>query len=114
MSVFDTAGQPLSGARVTYGRSVQAVGARAVPAPGEVVANGQLTSVGSGIFSASGLPAGTYVLCADVPGAAYVDPCVWAQGIRVPVSAGATATASVTMQKGVFLKVRIDSYSKKV
>jgi len=45
------------------------------------------------------------MLCADVPSAAYLDPCIWQQAIPVTVSTG-TTMQTVVLTKGVFLKVR--------
>src|SRR5713226_7408872 len=66
-----------------------------------VTANKQGGSVGSaraetasdGSFTLSGLPAGTYGLCASVKGAGYLDPCAWsAMILTVPVNAGQAVT----------------------
>ena len=72
------------------------------------VAQGQVTADGSGKFLVKGLPPDNYVLCADVPSAAYLDPCVWGQPIQVTVPPGGTANQTTTLTKGVFLRVRVN------
>lgn len=56
----------------------------------------------------AGLPAAVHLLCASVPNAPYLDPCVWGNAAAVQVSAGATASVTLVLAKGVYLNVRID------
>ncbi len=109
-SVMDVQGAPLANAMVTYMRLVQPVhvGNRVIPPQGEPLTSGKVTTNASGGFAVAGLPAGNYALCASVPSAPYVDPCVWSRPVRVAVSAGTTTKQSITLQKGVYLKVRVD------
>jgi hypothetical protein len=109
-SITDTQGVPIPGAQVRYMSITPSVaaGLRPTPGPGETVANGIVTADASGDFSAAGLLAAPYVLCASVPSAPYLDSCVWGQPVRVTVSAGATANQTLVLQKGVFLNVRVN------
>src|SRR6266851_2672506 len=47
---------------------------------GMPAAGGRADSAGDGSFTISGLPAGTYGLCAAVKGGGYLDPCAWTIG----------------------------------
>ncbi len=108
--VRDTQGKPIAAAQVRYQRVVPYVhiGARTVPAPGEPFANGTAAADTGGAFGATGLPAGSYTLCASVPSAPYVDPCVWRQPILATLAAGTTSTPTLVLEKGVFLNLRIN------
>jgi hypothetical protein len=110
VSVRDTQGQPLAGAQVRYRRVVQTVraGGQVVLAPGEAWVDGQVAADAGGAFSPANLPVGDYMLCASVPSAPYLDPCVWRQAVRATVSAATAAIPTLTLEKGVFLKVRIN------
>jgi hypothetical protein len=109
-SVKDTQGQVVAAAQVRYQRVVQTVraGKQTLPAPGEALVNDVVTADGNGAFSASNLPPGQYMLCASVPGAPYLDPCIWHRPVAVTVSAATTSAPNLTLEKGVFLKVRIN------
>ncbi len=78
------------------------------PALGEAVVQGQVLTDASGSFAAAGLPIGDYSLCASVPSTAYLDSCQWKGTVRVTVAASATSNQNVVLQKGVFLKVRVN------
>jgi hypothetical protein len=109
-SIKDTQGQVVPTAQIRYQRVVQTVrvGNQTLPAPGEAVVNNLVTADATGAFSLANLPSGQYVLCANVPGAPYLDPCIWHRPIPVTVSAAVTSVPSLTLEKGVFLKVRIN------
>ena len=108
--VTDSEGNPLAGAQVRYGRVVPYVhvGNSMQPAPGQAIANGTVFASAGGAFSVASLPVGAYTLCATVTSAAYLDPCVWGQPIQVTLSAGANSVQTVVLEKGVFLKVRVN------
>ena len=108
-SVQDSQGPLLPGAQVRYRRVNQQVLVHGVmlPVPGEALAGGTVVADIAGAFSVANLPTGTYMLCASVPSAPYLDPCVSRQAIPATVSAEATATTAISLQKGVYLKVRI-------
>ncbi len=78
-----------------------------MPAPGETVKSGATSADAGGAFALSGLPAGSYAICASVPGLPYLDPCKWSAGPIVNVSANATTGYTLALTKGVFLNVRI-------
>jgi hypothetical protein len=109
-SVTDTQGRPVAGAVVRY-QSVPpsvAAGLSPKPAPGETVASGAVATDGSGRFTVSGLPSAPHLLCASVPSAPYLDPCIWGQAVRTTVSAGLTATQPLILVKGVYVNVRVN------
>jgi hypothetical protein len=110
VSVKDTQGQLLAGAQVRYRRVVQTVrvGRQTVPTPGEAWIEGQVAADAGGAFSPANLPVGDYMLCASVPSAPYLDPCVWRQAVRVTLSVSVVASPTLALEKGVFLKVRIN------
>lgn len=103
-------GASLAGAQIRYRKVIQQVKVHGVmlPAPGETTAGGQLSADAGGAFSLANLPAGTYMLCASVPSSPYLDPCVWRQAVPVAVSSGADASVTMSLQKGVYLNVRIN------
>jgi hypothetical protein len=108
--IKDTQGQVVAAAQIRYQRVAQTVrvGNETLPAPGEALVNDVATADANGAFSVSNLPSGRYMLCASVPGAPYLDPCIWHRPVAVTVSAAATGTPSLTLEKGVFLNVRIN------
>jgi len=62
----------------------------------------------NGAFSFAGLPAGTYVVCASVPGGGYVDPCLFDAALpEVTVGPGQTARSFLLVKKASTLKVHI-------
>src|SRR5262249_12251320 len=50
-------------------------------------------------------------LCASVPSAPYLDPCIWGTQMRAAVVASVPASASLVLTKGVFLRVRVNDPS---
>ena len=106
----DTQGRPLAGAELRYQRVVAMVGTGGslAPAPGETFAQGATSTGPDGTFALANLPAGDYLLCADVPSMPYLDPCTWQQPVRVTISAGKTSTQTLGLTLGVFLKVRVN------
>jgi hypothetical protein len=109
-SVSSAQGIPLAGAEVRYlsvAASV-AAGIRTTPAPGENVVNGVVSTDASGAFAVADLPAATYLLCATVPSAPYLDPCVWGRPVRAVVSAAAITTQDLVLERGVYLNVRVN------
>lgn len=96
--VRDHAGAPVPNARI-----------RAVPlaAPGGARANALAAVDGS--FALTGLPAGLYQLCADVPGAELLDPCLWdRQPTPVTVRDLPLNGMSLQLKRGATLSVRVD------
>lgn len=85
-----------------------AAGIRSTPAPGEAVLSGTVSTNANGKFTILALPSGVYLLCSNVPSAVYLDSCTWGRAVRVSVSAGAIASASLVLQKGVYLNVRVN------
>lgn len=108
--VTDQQGNPLAGAQVRYWRSVKTVvpGKSLLPVPSEAVVQGVVSADTSGAFAVPDLAPGNYTLCAEVPSAPYLDPCIWQQPVSVSVSANATARQTLELTKGVFLKVRVN------
>jgi hypothetical protein len=85
-----------------------AAGISATPQPGEVIVNGAAITDAGGAFTVANLPAAVYVLCASVPLAPYLDPCVWGKPIHTTVSARATTEQNLILEKGVNLHVRVN------
>jgi hypothetical protein len=109
--VTDTSAALLPGASVRYQRVVSYIPGpygKPVPAPGETLISSAVSADATGSFTATNLPAGTYLLCASVPSAPYLDPCQWASAIPVSVSAAAVAKQNIALTKGVFLNVQIN------
>jgi hypothetical protein len=109
-SVTAEDGAPLAGAVVSYARITRLVGpaARARPAPGEAVVRSSISSDTNGAFAVSNLPAGEYVLCAEVPSGPYLNPCKWSSSPKVTIGAGALHRPALVLKRGVFLKVRVN------
>ena len=63
-----------------------------------------------GQFQFSGVPAGRFILCSQLPGTDLLDSCQWdSQPPSVVVSGSATVNVPpITLQKGYPLRVRID------
>lgn len=63
-----------------------------------------------GGFQASGLPAGTYQVCAQIAGSAYVDSCLWGTpAATAAVTAGAARTLQpVMLTPGHKVHIRVD------
>ena len=63
-----------------------------------------------GSFRFTGLRNGTYRLCVQAPGTAWLDPCEWGLPIPSVVLAGAerSPTIAISLRKGVEVPIRID------
>ncbi len=81
---------------------------------GMPAAGGRADSAGDGSFTISGLPAGTYGLCAAVKGGGYLDPCAWSPVIpSVQLDAGKAVTGfQLKVAKGDVLQVRVNDQSQ--
>jgi hypothetical protein len=109
ITVTDPQNGPLAGAEVRYQRIYRTVagsGTRLIPAAGETLVQATALVDANGALVAPGLAIGDYLLCARVPSAAYLDPCIWEGGLKVTVSTSAVSKQSIVLPKGVFLKVR--------
>jgi hypothetical protein len=109
-SVTDPQGLPIAGAVVRY-QSIPpsvAAGTRPTPAPWETFASGTVATDANGRFTVPGLPSAPHLLCASVPSAPYLDPCIWGQAVRTTVSAGVTTSQNLVLVKGVYLNVRVN------
>ena len=69
-----------------------------------------LYSGSGGSFRFTGLRSGTYRLCAQTPGTAWLDPCEW--GFPIPsvtvASAERSRSIAITLRKGAEVPIRID------
>ncbi len=66
-------------------------------------------SAKDGSFALEGLAPGSYVLCAERADIALLNPCLWsATPTSVTITAGATATAPFTAERGVILRIRLN------
>jgi hypothetical protein len=94
---------------VSYQRMHRSVGPASAPRPavGEAVVRGTSAFV-NGTFSIAGLPAGEYVLCAEVPGEPYLNPCKWSSSVKLTLASGTVQRPALVLKKGVFLKTRIN------
>jgi hypothetical protein len=108
--VTDSQGVPLAGAVVRYlsVSAPSAPGAWPRGGPGPNTVSGSATADANGKFTVIGLSAAPHLLCASVPNAPYLDPCVWSHAIPATVSAGATTNLTLVLTKGVYLKVRVN------
>ena len=103
-------GTPIPSAVVSYVRLTRLTGpaAQARPATGEAVVRSSIASNTLGGFDVPNLPSGDYLLCAEVPSEAYLNPCKWSVSPKVHVASGEVQRPAVVLQKGVFLKVRVN------
>ncbi len=102
-TLSDTSGVPVSGAIVTAYSQVKTTDGKFPP-----VFNTTTGSDGSFVFT--GLAPGAYVLCADKPDIALLNPCLWsATKTSTTVPAGGSATGvSLVAEKGVALTIRVN------
>ena len=109
-SVTEPQGLPLAGAVVRYQSVLPPVTARIGSALSPVanVVSGSVITDANGRFAVAALPAAWQMLCASVPSAPYLDPCIWGQPAGVTVSAGATANQTLVLTEGVYLNVRVN------
>lgn len=109
-SVRGEDGAPVAGAVVRYARTTRLVGpaSRARLAPGEAVVQSRISSDANGAFSVSDLPAGEYLLCAEVSAAPFLDPCKWSTSPKITIAAGSVDRPALVLKRGVFLKVRVN------
>jgi hypothetical protein len=72
-----------------------------------------VTSAANGTFNFAGLPTGTYVLCVNVVGGGYLDPCLWNSMLpEVTVTAGKTAQTLLLLKKASTLRVHVADVSQ--
>jgi hypothetical protein len=99
----DTGGAPVAKALVTAYLQAKSTDGKFPP-----VFN---TTTGSdGSFTFTGLVAGTYLLCAERPDIALLNPCFWAaKKTNATVPAGGSATGvSLVAEKGVAINIRVN------
>ena len=112
-TVTDTGGHPLAGAAVSYQRIFRSVrsgphGNQPIPAPGEELSSGSVTTDSGGAFSLAGLPLGDFLLCATVPNEPFLDPCSWQSAVQVTIASSAATHQQIVLSRGVFLNLHID------
>jgi hypothetical protein len=121
-TVRDSQGTPIKGAVVSYHRLPTYVSTAPQPfstsqqssagtlhlVPGEVPVDRAVTTDAVGSHKTSGLSAGTYTMCVNVPGQRYLDPCQWSTAPSVTVSDNQTSTLNVVIRTGVFVRIRIN------
>lgn len=69
-----------------------------------------IQTASDGTFSFANLNTGTYLLCAQVPHGALIDPCQWTTTLPHATVASSTSTSSITltMRSGYRLPIRVD------
>jgi hypothetical protein len=99
----DPGGTPVAGAVVTAYLQAKGTDGKFPP-----VFNTATQSDGSFLFN--GLVPGTYILCADMPKSALLNPCLWSlKRTTSVISAGASATGVLLVaERGVALNIRIN------
>ena len=107
-------GAELANAVVLYHRAVKRVfvGNSLLPALGETVVTRTVTADATGAFSVPGLPVASYGLCAELPGAPYLDSCKWSLADSVAVTASAVAQHNLVLKRGVLLRVHLNDPSQ--
>jgi Carboxypeptidase regulatory-like domain len=96
-SVSDEGVRPIAGVVVIANRE------------GLPAASGRATSAADGTFQIGGLPVGSYVVCAQVPGGGFVDACEWRTPLTVGVKAGQpVAGLQFPLKRGAILQVRLN------
>jgi hypothetical protein len=104
-TVTDDKGKGIAGALVTAVRQmVINAGVPSLPYSQTTVSDK------NGTFVLSGLLAGTYSYCAQVPGGSYIDACLWGTARpEIAISAAqSSAGNTIRMARGSILKVRLD------
>src|ERR1043166_2576528 len=104
-SIFTQANQPIPKAIVV----VQQQDASAAPA---FEASGVAGPDGS--FTFSGVPVGTFLICVQVPGSSYLNPCTWSNNppsVTLTNRLGGNA-GRIRMDEGQLLKVKLNDANK--
>jgi hypothetical protein len=110
-TVVDDAGNPVAAARVLISHAVPANGPH-FPAPPTITGHltATIVSDGNGNFTATNLPAGQYVMCAEVTTQGLLDPCHWA--VSAPsftlTDGQPVSGLKIVMAKGAVLTVHLD------
>jgi hypothetical protein len=81
---------------------------------GPPLARGRAEATSKGAFTITNLPAGTYMICAQVSGGGYLDPCAWSPDPpKIQIGAGQVVTGyRLVVKKGAVLQVRLNDTSK--
>jgi uncharacterized protein (TIGR03437 family) len=103
--VQDPEGRPVAGAVVYYSSLAEPGDG---PGPPSNIVSGRVTVGADGRFVLDGLRPARYSVCAEVPSAPYLNPCVWGEHPYITVSAGVVSTPVVVLEKGVYLNVRVN------
>ena len=100
--VTDESARPVPGAFVTLVRT------------GLPPASGHAASNATGAFLISGLAAGTYSVCAQVPSGGFLDDCIWSESPpTLEVKAGLSITGTqVRLKRGATIQVRVNDPGK--
>lgn len=99
----DTSGAPVAKAMVTAYLQAKSTDGKFPP-----VFNA--TTGSDGTFSFTGMVAGTYLLCAERPDIALLNPCFWAERKTTAsvASGGSASGVSLVAEKGVALNIRVN------
>jgi hypothetical protein len=103
--VVDTTNHPVASAIITINEEP------ATPSKPPAFRGASTTAAPDGTFSFNNLEAGTYLLCAQLPKGALINPCQWTKAPPPQValvSATATSSITLTMRPGYRLPIRVD------
>ena len=97
-------GKPLPGAVVSVLRALVSDVLRPSPPVRSVVTDD------SGSYQLTGVVAGSYVLCAQLPGSEWLDPCEWdaVRKVVTVTSSQVVRGAVIRLSRGAIVKVRVD------
>jgi hypothetical protein len=101
-TVADDKGHAISGAIVT-------AQLRALPPSSKTA-----VTASDGSFQLTSLPAGPYVLCAQVTAGGYLDPCQWTATPPAATVAAAQVSVNITLPKGSIVKVRMQDANRQM
>jgi hypothetical protein len=110
-SASETDGTPVAGAAVYYTRIPVFLPPNGGPprlARGETVVSASTSTDEKGSFEVTGIPSGKYLVCVEARSAPLLNPCKWSTSPMIVVPAGGAANVAIVLQRGRFLRVRVN------